>query len=151
MRTPANIIVKLRWLIIIVFIAVTVIAAMQIPKAEMDADMMNYMPKDMPSRVNKEKIEEIFGGTEMLMVLVKTDDVLNQETLERVKKLSRQMKRVKGVDKVLSLFELKHIRSEDGAMIVDPVVKRIPKTEAQKENLRKEITDNDMVYGSIVS
>ncbi|MFC1716028.1 RND family transporter [Candidatus Poribacteria bacterium] len=151
----ANIIVKLRWLIIIAFIVVTVIIAIQIPNAKMDADMMNYMPRDMPSRVNKDKIEELFGGTEMLMILVKADDVLNPTTLERVKKLSKQMKKVKGVDKVMSLFELKYIksevRSEDEVMIVNPAVKRIPKTEAQKESLRKEIIDNDVVYGSVVS
>jgi hydrophobe/amphiphile efflux-3 (HAE3) family protein len=151
MRTGADMIIRLRWLIIIAFIAVTVIFAMQIPKAEMDSDMMNYLPEDMPSRISKEKIEELFGGTEMLMVLVKTDDVLNPATLERVKKLSRQMKRIKGVDKVLSLFELKHIKAEDGAMIVNPAVKRIPKTEAQKESLREEIIDNDLVYGSVIS
>ena len=81
MKMTGEMVVRLRWPIIIAFIAVTVIAAMQIPRAEMDADMMNYMPEDMPSRVNKEKIEEIFGGTDMLMVLVKTDDVLNPETL----------------------------------------------------------------------
>ncbi len=87
----------------------------------------------------------------MLMVLIKTDDVLNAETLSRVKKISKQMKKVEGVDKVYSLFELKHIKSQDGTMIVDPAVKRIPKTEEQKEILRKEIMDNDMVYGSVVS
>ncbi len=151
MNMTGNMIVRLRWLIIIAFIAVTVFVAMQMSKLEMDADMMNYIPEDMPSRVNKERIEELFGGTEMLMILVKTDDILDPATLERVKKLSRQMKRVKGVDKVMSLFELKYIKSEDGAMIVNPAVKRIPKTDAQKEILRKEIIDNDVVYGSVVS
>lgn len=151
MKMTGEMVVRFRWLIIIAFIAVTVFVAMQMPKLEMDADMMNYIPEDMPSRVNKERIEELFGGTEMLMILVKTDDILEPATLERVKKLSRQMKRVKGVDKVMSLFELKYIKSEDGAMIVNQAVKRIPKTDAQKEILRKEIMDNDVVYGSVVS
>ena len=151
MKMTGDVIIKFRWLIIIAFVATTVIAAMQMPKLEMDADMMNYIPADMPSRVNKEQIEELFGGTEMLMILIKTDDILDPATLGRVKKISRQMKRVKGVDKVMSLFELKHIKSEDGAMVVNPAVKRIPKTDAQKEILRKEIIDNDIVYGSVVS
>jgi len=61
------------------------------------------------------------------------------------------MKRVKGVDKVLSLFELKNIKGEEGAVIVEPAVKRIPRTEEQKEELRQEIRENDIVYGSVVS
>lgn len=151
METASNIIIKFRWLIIIAFIAITVIFAVQIPKAEMDPDLANQLPADMAARINTDSIEELFGGTNMVMILIKTDDVLNAETLKRVKAISKQMKRVTGVDQVLSLFELKHIRGEDGAMIVDPAVKRIPKTEEQKEILRKEIMDNDMVYGSVVS
>lgn len=87
----------------------------------------------------------------MLMLVIKTDDVLNPETLRRVKNMSRQMKRIKGVDKVLSLFDLKSIKGEEQAMIVNPAVKNIPRTDEQKEQLRKELMDNDMVYRSVVS
>ena len=125
--------------------------ARQIPKAELDPDMLNYLPADMPSRVSKDNIESIFGGQEMLIVLVKTDDVLKPATLKRVKKISRQMKRIKGIDKVLSLFELKNLKSQDGSMVVEPAVKRIPKNAEQIETLRREIIDNDIVYGSVVS
>jgi len=128
-------IIKFRWLIIACFILITVLLASQIPKAGMNPDMLTYMPETMDSRLNKERIEELFGGTEMIMVLVKTDDVLNAETLKRVKKMSRQMKRIKGIDKVMSLFELKHIKSEDGAMIVNPAVKQIPGNETDLMNL----------------
>jgi hydrophobe/amphiphile efflux-3 (HAE3) family protein len=151
MKPTAELIIKFRWLIIVGFIGITMFFASQIPKAKLNPDMLTYMPEDMPSRINKQKIEDLFGGTEMLMVLVKTDDVLKPETLKRVKKLSKQVKRVKGVDKVLSLFELKYIRSEDGAMVVDPAVKRLPKTQEQRERLRNEIRDNDIVYGNVVS
>jgi len=151
METASNIIIKFRWPIIIAFIAITVIFAVQIPKAEMDPDMINQLPADMAARISTDRIEELFGGTNMVMILIKTDDVLNTETLKRVRALSKQMKRIAGVDQVLSLFELKHIRGEDGAMIVDPAVKRIPKTGEQTEILRKEIMDNDIVYGSVVS
>ena len=151
MKTFADWIIKFRWLIIVAFILITIVFARQIPRATMNPDMLTYMPEDMPSRVNKNRIEELFGGSEMIMVLVKTDDVLNPETLKRVKKMSRQMKRVKGVDKVLSLFELKHIKGEDGAMIVNPAVKRIPKTETERIQLRQDIINNDLVYGNVIS
>ena len=151
MKTCADWIVKLRWPIIVFFLVITVIFARQIPKAEMNPDMMTYMPEDMASRINKNRIEELFGGTEMIMVLVETDDVLKAETLKRVKKMSRQLKRVDGIDKVMSLFELKYIKGENGAMVVNPAVKRIPKTDKDREIVRNEIRDNDIVYGNVVS
>ena len=144
-------IVQLRWIIIIGFIAITAFFARQLPKLEIDPEIKRFLPKDLPSLVSTDKIEELFGGTEMLMVLFKTDDVLNDETLRRVKKIAKKVNRVKGVDKTLSLFDLKDIKGEGGAMIVNPAVKRIPKTDAAREKLRDEIRNNDLVYGSVVS
>jgi hypothetical protein len=147
----ANWIIKLRWPIIIGFILLTALMAIQIPNAEIEPDLKEALPKHMKSKVNTDKIEEIFGGNDMIMVLFETDDVLNKETLTRVKKISKKLNRVKGVDKVLSLFDLKNIYGQDGAMIVDPAVKRIPKSDKQKEQLRESIINNEMVYETVVS
>lgn len=144
-------IVRFRWLIIIGFVAVALFFGSRIPRAEIESDIKAMLPTDMESRIKTDQIDELFGGTDMLMVLLKSEDVLNPDTLRRTKEISKQMKRVKGVDKVLSLFELKNIKGEDGAMIVEPAVRRIPKSEVQKESIRKEIMENDIVYGSVVS
>jgi predicted RND superfamily exporter protein len=151
MSQIAQNIVRFRWLIIVGFVAVALFFGSRIPRAEIESDMKAMLPSDIESRINTDKIDELFGGTEMLIVIVKSEDVLNPDTLERTEEISKKMKRIKGVDKVLSLFELKNIKGEEGAMIVEPAVSRIPKTEEQKELLRKEITDNDIVYGSVVS
>ncbi|MBF0429708.1 MAG: RND family transporter [Fibrobacteria bacterium] len=147
----ADFIIKYRWFVIISFLAVTGFFASQLPKMEIDPEVKNMVPGTLSSRVNTDKIEELFGGSEMVMIIVKTDDVLEAATLKRIKKISRKIKRIKGVDEVLSLFELKNIKGEDGAMIVEPAVKRIPKTRDQTEALRKTLRENDLVYGSVVS
>lgn len=144
-------IVDMRWLIIILFIGTTVLFALQLPKSQIDPDMTNDLSKEMPARMNNDKIEELYGGTDMVMIIVKTNDVLNSDTLKRVKKISKQMKYVKGIDKVMSLFELKTIKGKAGAMIVDPAVNVIPKNKKEREDLRKELKENDLVYGSVVS
>jgi len=151
MHSISENVLKFRWLIIAGFILITALLASQIPKAKMNPDMLTYMPEKMESRLNKNRIEQLFGATEMIMVLLETDDVLNLETLKRVKKISRKMKRIKGIDKVISLFELKQIKSEDGAMMVDPAVRRIPSNDTERNILRAEIWENDMVYGNVVS
>jgi predicted RND superfamily exporter protein len=144
-------IIRFRWIIMIGFVAITIVFARQIPRAEIESDMKSMIPPHWESRINIDKIDEIFGGTDMLMILIKGDDILRPDTLKRVKKISQQMKRTKGVDKVWSLFELKNIKTEEGAMIVDPAVKRIPETQEEIEALREEIAGNDMVYGSVIS
>jgi predicted RND superfamily exporter protein len=151
MKKLADLIVKFRWLVIPVFILTAAFFATRIPKAEIESDIKAMLPAHLESRVNTDKIDELFGGTEMLMLIIETDDVLNAATLQRTEAISRQMKRIKGVDKVLSLFELKSIKGEEGAMVVNPAVKSIPRTEEEKEELRREIRENDLVYGSVVS
>ena len=151
MKKLADLIVKFRWLVIPVFILTAAFFATRIPKAEIESDIKAMLPAHLESRVNTDKIDELFGGTEMLMLIIETDDVLNTATLQRTEAISRQMRRIKGVDKVLSLFELKSIKGEEGAMVVNPAVKSIPRTEEKKEELRREIRENDLVYGSVVS
>jgi predicted RND superfamily exporter protein len=151
MSKLANGIVRFRWVIIVGTLALAVGFGRQLPRAEIDSNMKSMLPPDIQSRINTDTIDELFGGTDMLMVLVQTEDVLNPDTLNRVKSLSRQLKRVKGVDKVLSLFDLKNITAQDGAMIVEPAVYRIPRNAEQREKLRDEIRGNDIVYGSVVS
>lgn len=151
MKALADLIIKFRWGIIPFFILCAVFFASRIPKAEIETEFKTMLPADLASRLNTEKIDDLFGGTEMLMLIIQTDDVLNPETLRRTESISKQMKRIKGVDKVLSLFDLKDIKGEEGAMIVNPAVKSIPRTETQKEKLRREIMNNDLVYGSVVS
>ena len=151
MNKISEFIVKARWFIVVFFIAVTIAFGSQLPKAEIEADVKEQLPKDMRSRLTLDKIEEMFGGTDMAMVVISSEDIINKSTLKRVKEISKKMKRIKGVDKVLSLFELKDIRGEDGSMIVDPAVKRIPRNEKMRKELKERLKENDMVYGSVVS
>ncbi|MBN1622045.1 MAG: RND family transporter [Endomicrobiales bacterium] len=151
MKKSSEFIVKYRWFIIAAFILVPVLFATQIPRAVVEPNMKSMLPKHMAARIATDRIDEIFGGTEIIAIMIKTDDVLNPSTLKRIRKLNRKMKHVHNIDKVLSLFELKNIKGENGAMIVDPAVKEIPSTDEEREALRDELKDNDIVYGSVVS
>ncbi len=150
----ANGIIKHPWLVILFFLGFTVFFIAQMPRSQVDPSVKNQLPPDLESRVHLDQIEELFGGTDIMMLTISAkdgEDILNAETLKRVKALSKQMERIKDFDKVVSIFTLKDIRGEDGSMIVDPAVKRIPKTEKQRQALRERLADNDLIYGSVLS
>ncbi|MBN1478940.1 RND family transporter [candidate division KSB1 bacterium] len=151
MATISAFIVKYRWLVIVTFVAMTIIMGSQLSKLTIDAEFANMIPKNMGFRAATDQIEDIFGGTDLLILLFETKDVLNEKTLNRIKSIAKEVNRINGVDKVMSLFDLKNIKGEDGVMIVDPAVKDIPKTREQREILRQEIMANDLVYETIVS
>ncbi len=151
MNKLADLVVRFPWVFIIFFLAITGVFGSQLPKTEVDPAVKSQLPPDLPTRANLDKLEEMFGGSDMVMVSISSDDVLNPDTLLRVKKISKKMERVKDFDKVISLFTLKDIQGEDGQMIVDPAVKRIPKTDKAREKLRADLKDNDMIYGNVLS
>ena len=110
-------VVRFPWLYILVFLLVTAFFGSFVPKAEIDPELENDLPLDFPSRVSMDMIEDIFGGNEMIMILLTADDVLNPDTLRRTKEISKRMEHLNHVDRVLSLFELKYIRGQEGEML----------------------------------
>jgi predicted RND superfamily exporter protein len=144
-------VVRFPWLFVLLFPFISFSFGSLIPKAEIDPELKNELPRDFPSRLSMDKIEDIFGGTQMIIVVITADDVLNPDTLVRTREISRRMKRLNQVDRVLSLFELKDIRGEGGEMLVDPAVKRIPRTDAMRKKLRESLINNDLVYGNVVA
>ncbi|MCP4606397.1 MAG: MMPL family transporter, partial [Proteobacteria bacterium] len=139
------------WIYIFIYLGLTALAATQLPSAEIDPDTKSQLPEDLASRVNLQKIEELFGATDMVMLVMSADDVLEVDALSRVKKLSKETEKVAGLDRIISLFTMKTIRVEDDQMVVDPAIRRIPKTAAERAQLRKELEKNELVYGNILS
>ena len=136
-----------------ILLPVLITLAMLIPlrQARINPDLNAYLPEDIPAKQNLARIEGIFGKYEPVILFFETDDALAPATLERIRDMSREINRMPEFEQVLSLFDVKNIRGEEGAMIVEPAVRNIPTSLPERELLRKEIKSNEMAYGLIVS
>jgi hydrophobe/amphiphile efflux-3 (HAE3) family protein len=150
MRT-GSFLVRYSWWIIAAAILISGTFGLQIFRAKINPDLESYIYEKMPSRINTRMIEEIFGGDEMIMVLFESDDILSSATLGRVEKINQRIRELEGIDETLSLFDAKTIKGEGGAMLVDPAIPEIPVTPEQRDELREELEQNDLVYGILVS
>jgi len=144
-------IIKYRWWFIIIPIIITVLAAIPLAKTKVNPDLEKYLPENTPAMLAKAKTDSLFGNSDPVILIFETTDVLNTETLTRLKSLSRAFHKANEFDGVISLYDTKSIKGAYGAMVVDPVIKRIPKTEIQREQLRKEIRQNELAYKLVVS
>ena len=142
---------KYSWIIIIGFILITILIGKNIPKNIIDADVTNYVPKTINSKINTDYINELFGASEILMIVLSSDDIINESSLTRLKKVSLELKKDKNIDKILSLFELKEISGKEDYMSVNPAILKIPKTPIEKESLKKKLINNEIVYGKVIS
>ena len=151
MKKLSEVIIKYRFVIIVFFAAVTVLSLVQLKNIEVDPEVKNMLPENIQSRIDTDRIEDIFGGTDLLMAVFVSDNILAADTLKRVKNISREVSRLNEVDKVMSLFELKDISGEDGYMLVEPAVDRIPSSPEKEAQLRERLRKNDLVYKIVVS
>ncbi|MBN2343491.1 MAG: RND family transporter [Deltaproteobacteria bacterium] len=147
----ANFVTSHPWPIIVIFVAVTVAAAFQLRHIELDTEMKNQLPVDLPTRKNLTQIEKLFGGTDMIMIVLSADDILDIDVIHRLKEMSKKFEHIKEFDRVITLFTAKHISAECGELVVEQAIRRIPKSEKQKETLRHDLKENELVYGNIVS
>jgi len=144
-------IIRHRWWIIISTLLIIAGAVIPLFNIKINADLESYMPDSMKSKVSNKQIGEVFGNEENLLVIIESQDVLQPETLERIHDLSNAFSKINAFEQVFSLFQTKNIRSEEGMMVVDPVVQDIPNNKIEVEKLRKEIKSNDLAYGLVVS
>lgn len=145
-------VIRWRWPILAVFVLVTVVFASRLPQLEIDPEIKNQLPEDMPARQNLRLIEEKFGGSELVMVVLEAPDVLDPDALRRVKTLSDRLAKVPSVSRVISPFTLTDIRgSADGTMTVEPAIGEIPSSEAEREALRGRLAANDLTYGNVLA
>jgi hydrophobe/amphiphile efflux-3 (HAE3) family protein len=152
MKFPSAWVIRFRWPIILIFLAITVAFGTQLPKIDIDPEIKNQLPPDMPARENVRRIEEKFGGSEPVMVVIQAPDVLDAATLERVRAISDELGRLPFVSRVISPFTLTDIRgTPDGMMTVEPAIGDIPTTEADREALRKRLAANDLVFGNVLA
>ena len=82
-------IIKYRRWIILLSVAITVGLSASLFKLEIDPNLKHYFPKSMTSMVNTDRIEEIFGNQDMVMMVFTAGDILEPSTLERVKEVDR--------------------------------------------------------------
>ena len=143
----------LRYRVIIIFLTIILAAAAVIPlfSLRINPDLESYLPDDIESRINNNKIGELFGTKEPIVVILSTDDILAPETLERIDNLTRSFIDLGTLSPIQSLSTAKNIRGEDGMMMVDPVVQSYPQTAGERELLRESIKGNDLAYRLLVS
>jgi hydrophobe/amphiphile efflux-3 (HAE3) family protein len=151
-RFPSEWVVRWAWPIIVGFVALGASFALPLRRLAIDPEIKNQLPVDMASRRDVRAIEERFGGSELVMLVVQAPDVLQASTLERVQKLSRALAGVAGVERVVSPFSLTDLRgTADGMLSVEPAIPSIPTTGEAREALRARLADNPFVIGNVVA
>ncbi len=105
------------------------------------------------------KYSDIFGGASrvIIQIQVKEGDIFNTETLEKVRRITKDVELLQGVNnyQVLSIAQRKAKEkrndSEGGYRSVPVMWPDVPQTKEAVEDLRHRILSNRRLYGTLVS
>lgn len=147
----ADFINRYRWIIILVCVSIGIGSVLMIPRTEIDPEMRNYVPRTIRSRVETDKIEKEFGVQDMIVILFSDSCIITNDNLNQIKSIDRSISRINGISSRISPFTINSIRSEEGMMTVDPLIKRIPSETDDLKQLGREILENRFARGIVVS
>lgn len=146
-------IVKLKWLIIIVVFGLTVFFGYQIKFLTINSDIISSLPDDDPAAKLYKSIGKQFGGNDIGMIVLETDNVFKAEVIQHVKQVTDSLRVTNGVATVTSLTNVLDIKNADFGIEIGKLIDEydLPNTQEQLESLKKYILSKDTYKGAIVS
>jgi hypothetical protein len=146
-----QIVIRYRWLIVGISVLLGVSFGVLIPLAETDPEIRNYVPAEMDSRVETDKIEREFGVQDMVVILFSDSSVITEENLKQIKAIDRDISRLKGISDRLSPFTISGIKGEDGMMVAEKLIDRIPDDSSETRLLKERILNNRFARDIVIS
>jgi len=146
-------ILKYRWLIIVIVLLITGILGYHIKNVKINSDIISSLPDDDPDAALFKKIGEQFGGNNMGIVILETDNIYKTEVLEHVQVLTDTIREIEGISAITSLTNIIDIKGDDFGIEIGMLVDEydVPNTPEELEKLRNRVLSKDMYNGSIVS
>ena len=146
-------IVKFRWLIIAVVIGLTVFFGFQFKNLGIDSDILSSLPDDDPTALLYKNIGKQYGGNDIGMIVLETDDVFKTEVLEHIKQITDSLKINSGVSTVTSLTDILDIKSSEWGIEIGKLIDEydLPDEQNELDSLKEYVFSKEMYKGAIVS
>jgi hydrophobe/amphiphile efflux-3 (HAE3) family protein len=144
-------IIKYRWWIISISLTLGAVFGALIPFSTTDPDIRNYVPSTMHSRHETDIIENEFGVQDMVVILFTDTCILDKDNLLRIKEIDKAISRLAGVSDRISPFTVKTIKGQDGMLVADRLIKKMPANPLEKRFIADEILKNRFARDIVIS
>lgn len=137
--------------VIAFWITVSLFLGVNIVNLKIDPDVKTMLPQDMDIVRDMDRLEEIFGGSEIVIVSFVSADIFNPATLAKIQRMTADLEQLEFVDRVVSLSNAQEVRSTADGFEVSEVMPEFPQTPADVNALKERLKNNNLLYGNIVS
>ena len=150
----AHFILKFRYFLIVAVALVTVFMAYQIRYLEMSYDFAKVVPATDPDMVYFQEFKRTFGEDGNLLVIGTKDSAIYQhENFRKFKYLNDEVKRLQGVNNVLSLPGLQRMvkDTENRKFVTEPIFAEIPGDQPTLDSLLEITKGMEFYNGQVIN
>ena len=143
-------IVRARWAILLVFLALCAWLIPGVASIQNDDDVLAFLPPDHPEVINFQEVADRFGMTEVALVGLADDgnSMLAPQRVAQIRALSKQINELGGVKTALSFADLPNPVVTDDGLIVDALV---PESMTDPEQIRAQVLGSRDAVGNLIS
>ena len=131
-------------------IFISVILGWNLYNLKIDPSVKSMLPRDHQIVHSMEKIDELFSGSDIIIIAVESDSLFTSKTLEKLSIFQDSLESIGAIGKVTSIFNQKNIIPEDGGFKLEPLLLEIPKDSIGQLELIEKLNYSDVV-GNLVS
>src|SRR5262245_8026488 len=136
-----------RW-IIAATLLVTAFFGWAASRITVDSSVEALLPQDDPEKQYYGEIRKLYGSDEIGFIGVFADDVYQPAVLEKISRLTNDIAQVEGVASVLSLTNVPDLVADIAG---PPLVRKIPSSAAESDELRRKLADRPLYLKLLVS
>lgn len=153
MEKLSRIIIKLKWIIVASVLALTIFFGYQTKFLTINSDILSSLPDDDPAASLYKTIGTQFGGNDMGMIVLESDNVFKTEILQHIKQITDSLRYTDGVSTVTSLTNILDIKSSEWGIEIGKLVDEynLPNKQEQLDSLKNYVFSKEMYKGAIVS
>jgi predicted RND superfamily exporter protein len=146
-------ILKIRWLIILLVLAITVFLAFQIPHIGINSDVISSLPDNDKNAVLIKKIGTSFGGNKTGMIILQTDNIFTIDVINHVRQITDTLSETENISAVTSLTNIMDVTSDQEGLQIGKLIdeENLPDSPQKMQLLRDKVLSNENYRGTIVS
>lgn len=137
--------------VIALWVTFSLILGVNLVNLKIDPDVKAMLPADMDLIQNMNKMDELFGGSDIVIVALATDTLFTESTLSKIASITAEIEEQEFVDRVISLTNAEEVRSIPDGFEVGAVMPEFPQNASEVAALQARLKNNELLYGNIVS
>ncbi|MBW6492128.1 MAG: MMPL family transporter [Lentimicrobium sp.] len=153
MENLALFIQKFRYVILSIVLLVTLFFGYFLKDLKVDADVLGYLPEGDHAATLFQQIGEKYGGNDMVLIGIESENVFTPETLHTIKQITDSVRMVNGIGYVTSLTNVIDIKSTEFGLEIGRLIDEydIPEDQDELKKLREYAISKEMYLGNLVS